>query len=89
MLWPILLQVVEIDFAHTSFKWSNSAKGNAGVTCIIVGLRNPSQNEKYIFSNSVRQSATNINPYLADGKKHNNTQTFETAVVCIAANELR
>ncbi len=68
MLWPILLQVVEIDFAHTSFKWSNSAKGNAGVTCIIVGLRNPSQNEKYIFSNSVRQSATNINPYLADGK---------------------
>lgn len=37
-LWPHLLDGLEIRFAHRSFKWSNLAAYNAGVTCIIVGM---------------------------------------------------
>lgn len=37
-LWPYLLDGLEIRFAHRSFKWSNLAAHNAGVTCVIVGM---------------------------------------------------
>jgi hypothetical protein len=37
-LWPYLLDGLEIRFAHRSFKWSNLAANNAGVTCVIVGM---------------------------------------------------
>lgn len=37
-LWPRLLERLEIRFAHRSFKWSNLAAHNAGVTCVIVGM---------------------------------------------------
>jgi len=39
LLWPYLFELnVEIFFAHTSFKWQNNAKYNAGVTVVIIGL---------------------------------------------------
>lgn len=62
----ILSDKLEIDFAHQSFKWTNNAKGNAGVTVIIVALRNISQLPKYIFYNNLRKLAKNINSYLMD-----------------------
>lgn len=38
-LWPLIHQRgQEILFAHTSFKWSNLATHNAGVTVVVVGL---------------------------------------------------
>jgi hypothetical protein len=38
-LWPLILEHgQEIIFAHTSFKWSNLATHNAGVTVVVVGL---------------------------------------------------
>ena len=38
-LWGLLLpQGIRINFAYNSFKWSNAASKNAGVTCIIVGF---------------------------------------------------
>ena len=37
-LWPHLIESLEIRFAHRSFKWSNLAVHNAGVTCVIVGM---------------------------------------------------
>jgi hypothetical protein len=68
LLWPSLLRLnLEISFAYQSFKWSNSAKHNAGVICVIVGLRNPSNKPKYIFNDFGRAIATNINPYLSVG----------------------
>lgn len=68
-LWPsILNDIIEIDFAVQSFKWTNNAKGNAGVTVIIIGLRNKSTKEKFIFSNNTKFSASNINAYLIDSK---------------------
>jgi hypothetical protein len=67
LMWPyILSEKIEIDFAHQSFKWTNNAKGNAGVTVIIVGLRNVSNEPKYLFIDNFRKSAKSINPYLTD-----------------------
>ncbi len=40
LIWPYILNNVEINFAYTSFSWSNSAKGNAGVSVIIISLAN-------------------------------------------------
>lgn len=67
LLWNRILNLnLEIDFAYPSFKWTNNAKGNAGVTVIIVGLRNISNNNKYLFQDSIKRQAKNINPYLLD-----------------------
>ena len=38
-LWPHLLDQLEIYFAHRSFEWSNLAANNAGITCVIIGMR--------------------------------------------------
>jgi hypothetical protein len=67
LIWPrILSEDIEIDFAYQSFKWTNNAKGNAGVTVIIVGLRNKSNERKYLFIDNFRKQAKNISPYLLD-----------------------
>lgn len=67
LIWPhILLNEIEINFAHQSFKWTNNAKGNAGVTVIILGIRNLSNEKKYLYSDNIRKTAKNINPYLLD-----------------------
>lgn len=62
----ILNEKIEIDFAYQSFKWKNNAKGNAGVTVIIVGLRNISSKVKYLFRDKFQKEVKNINPYLED-----------------------
>ncbi|MFV0540124.1 MAG: class I SAM-dependent DNA methyltransferase [Aestuariibaculum sp.] len=68
-IWSkILNEKIEIDFAHQSFKWTNNAKGNAGVTVIIVGLRNVSSEPKYLFTESFIKEVKNINGYLLDAK---------------------
>lgn len=68
MFWPYIFEMgVEIVFAHTSFKWTNNARGQAGVTCIIVGLANKTQiNKKYLYTQGIMTKASNINAYLAD-----------------------
>ena len=66
----ILNEKIEIDFAHQSFKWTNNAKGNAGVTVIIVGLRNASNAPKYLFKDNLRKLAKNINPYLSGSESN-------------------
>lgn len=62
----ILNENIEISFAYQSFKWTNNAKGNAGVTVIIVGLRNKNNNPKYIYTEGIKKEAKNINAYLLD-----------------------
>ncbi len=67
LMWPaILSNNIEIDYAYPSFKWTNNAKGNAGVTVIIVGLRNVSNKPKFLFTDGLIHPAKNINPYLTD-----------------------
>ncbi|MGL4208869.1 MAG: class I SAM-dependent DNA methyltransferase, partial [Candidatus Adiutrix sp.] len=73
ILWPpIFKQGHEIVFAHTSFKWANLAKHNAGVMVAIVGLAKDFDKIKRLFSitsdgQSLVKEAENINAYLVAG----------------------
>lgn len=62
----ILNENIEIGFAYQSFKWNNNAKANAGVTVIIVGLRNMSTKPKWLFTDNIAKEVKNINAYLLD-----------------------
>jgi hypothetical protein len=67
MIWPLLLgDDLEINFAYKSFKWTNSAKGNAGVTCIVVGVAALGKLQKYLYSGIHRNEVSCINPYLVE-----------------------
>ena len=57
---------VELGFAHTPFKWGNGARGNAGVACVVLGLRAPSPSPAFIFSEGRRRAAGKIGPYLIE-----------------------
>lgn len=76
ILWGQMLNKynIKIHFAHRTFKWSNEAKGNAAVYCVIVGFANYDSNNKSIFEyedikgQAHEIKAKNINPYLVDAK---------------------
>ncbi len=69
LMFPKIFELnLEIGFAYTSFKWENNAKHNAGVTVVVIGLRNKSTKPKYLYSNGVQINAKNINGYLTDGR---------------------
>ena len=68
LLFPMVWEKgLEIGYAHRSFKWENNARNAAGVTVVVINLRNASSKQKYIFADDVRIEARNINGYLADG----------------------
>lgn len=73
-LWKPLLNMIDISFAYTSFKWKNNAKHNAGVTVIIVGIKDKNKEKiKNIYIEDKeeefsKKEVKNINPYLADGE---------------------
>ena len=67
-LWtPIIKLGIIINFAYTSFKWSNNAKYNAGVTCVIIGLSNINKAPRCLFNDSNKREVANISPYLTEG----------------------
>lgn len=65
ILWPDILKHLEIGFAHTSFKWTNNAARNAGVICVVISLRNKSNEAKRIYSGVNYTVVNHINAYLA------------------------
>ncbi|MEM6623091.1 MAG: DNA methyltransferase [Pseudomonadota bacterium] len=68
IFWPSLFgRGLEINFAHHSFKWTNNAANNAGVTVVIVGVGLP-RKTKEIFAEGQVREVDNINPYLMPGK---------------------
>ena len=70
-LWPLIFDYGQkIVFAHTSFKWTNLATHNAGVSVVIVGFSNVARPKKHLFSEDSFGHRTvletkNINAYLA------------------------
>lgn len=76
ILWGQMLHNydIKIHFAHRTFKWSNEAKGNAAVYCVIVGFANYNTSNKRLFEyEDIKGEANelqvkNINPYLVDAK---------------------
>ncbi len=71
LLWPhILDNNIYISFCHTSFKWTNNARFNAGVICVVIGLKNTSNlSNQYIYdsSNGSKRNVSSITPYLTEG----------------------
>ena len=64
-VWPVAFQRgCEIRFAHTSFKWSNLASHNAGVTVVIVGLGKKSNYPKALYQDDIVKQCAAIGPYL-------------------------
>jgi len=65
--WPhLFLKGLEITFAHRSFKWSNNAAYNAGVTVVVIGVGSAT-NTKRIFEGELVKEVDEINPYLLPG----------------------
>ena len=74
ILWPEIFKLgSHIRFAHTSFKWTNLAAHNAGVTVAIVGLSMDASKKRQLYDldrngeTTVREAA-NITPYLTVGE---------------------
>jgi len=76
ILWPLIFAADnQISFAHTSFKWANLARRNAGVTVVIVGLSAQPNAPGYLYSlaNGGQSDAVEvkeveyINAYLVSG----------------------
>jgi hypothetical protein len=63
----IFKENIEIAYAYQSFKWSNNAKGNAGVTVVIIGLENKTSKLKKLYNNQFVKTVKNINGYLIEG----------------------
>ncbi|MBV5311064.1 DNA methyltransferase, partial [Chromatium okenii] len=73
LLWSDLLKRgIKVHFAHRTFQWSNEAKGNATVHCVIVGFALHDTTEKRLFyyksvhSEPHETIVGRINPYLVD-----------------------
>lgn len=67
LMFPMIFaKGLEIGYAHTSFKWENNAKRNAGVTVAVINLRDERPGDKYIFTDGLQLTARNINGYLVD-----------------------
>lgn len=70
ILWPLLFKEGrEIAFAYTSFKWSNLASHNAGVTVVIVGLAEKNKRQPMLYEEStdgtpIARQVPHINAYL-------------------------
>ncbi|HBO7163464.1 TPA: class I SAM-dependent DNA methyltransferase [Pseudomonas aeruginosa] len=74
ILWPeIFSSGLQIEFAHTSFRWSNLASHNAGVTVVIIGITTQPRNPRRLFSlddsgQTIERQCVHINAYLAAGE---------------------
>jgi hypothetical protein len=64
-LWPALLtRDVELSFAHSTFKWSNNASGQATVDAVILGFSRFSDAPKRFFHDEFETKCSVISPYL-------------------------
>lgn len=67
--WPLVLTDSEISFAIASFKWANLASNNAGVICVVVGLRKRGSGGKsLIYEGDTARQVDAISPYLVPGE---------------------
>ena len=67
MLWNPLFDLnMQILFAYTSFKWTNNAKYQAGVTCVIICFGdNEVAYHKKLFHSDTWEEVEYISPYLS------------------------
>src|SRR5699024_10938881 len=71
LLWSYIFELgIKINFAYNSFKWTNNAKGNAGVTVIIIGLSKADNGSSFLYDSGVKKQVDNINAYLIPSKEN-------------------
>lgn len=75
ILWKFIFELnLTIKFAHQTFSWKNSAKQNAAVHVVIIGLANVSRVKGKTLFKSMSDGTThhvetkNISPYLFEGQ---------------------
>ncbi len=73
VLWSEMYRLgMHIQFAHRTFRWSNEARGNAAVHCVIVGFGSDDAGKKRLFEYAHGSDepqeilADRVNPYLVD-----------------------
>lgn len=67
ILWPIILNDLDIFFAYKPFMWKNNAKNNAAVAVTIIGVKRKTDNQpKKFFVEGSSKVVSNINPYLIE-----------------------
>ena len=70
---------VSIQFAVLSFKWSNLASNNAGVTVVVVGCgANDKKRNRYIFDGDTKKEVSHISAYLTAGSNISVKRTTES-----------
>ena len=70
LLFPLIFDAqIEISFAYTPFKWENNAKNAAGVSVVVIGLRNVKAKTKQIISGGTARAVKNINGYLVESDR--------------------
>lgn len=68
ILWPHIFNKAQIKYAYSSFKWTNNAKHNAGVTCTIIGMCGNERTTKCaLYHGDRREEVEHINAYLLKG----------------------
>lgn len=74
ILWgDLLARGVHLHFGHRTFQWTNEARANAAVHCVIVGFGLHDVPEKWVFEYETPKSEAlairvdNVNPYLVGG----------------------
>ena len=66
-LWLLNNNGLDIQHAHTAFKWSNNATNNAGVTCCIcLVVAQPLSQQPTISDGANLRKVKNIGPYLVE-----------------------
>jgi hypothetical protein len=74
LLWPEIFSAgCQIEFAYTSFRWTNLASHNAGVTVAIIGITTQPRSPRRLFSvgdsgQTIERQCAHINAYLAVGE---------------------
>ena len=75
ILWPIVYGAgCDILFAYTSFKWTNLASNNAGVTVAVVGIGTQSATPRRLYAHQddgtvILREGASITPYLTIGTR--------------------
>lgn len=65
LMWPLIYeQGVEVAFGYQSFRWTNQARGSAGVTVSVIGLSAHPREQRLLFVDGRAQRVDNIGPYL-------------------------
>ncbi len=82
IMFPKIFELgIEIGFAWESFKWSNNASNQAGVSVVVFSLQNKGNKPRYLYSNTEQVRVKHISPYLTDG---DNTIIYKTKKILSA-----